>query len=154
QAAQSSSTAQQAAPAPVVGALPPSGPIQTDVGQRARQLREEAQRLLNSVMARGNRIQQIRGEAVQHVQAYQTSVGAINARLAVGTTAGNPVLQQQWGQASSQLDQIGGDVSRLTGLINEVGTDSGAAQGALREIARTYSIPGAVEDDHRLLVNA
>src|SRR5262245_16643160 len=64
QSAAASPSATQVAPAPAVGAVtvpPPSGPIQTDVGQRARQLREEAQRLLNSVMARGNRIQQIRG---------------------------------------------------------------------------------------------
>jgi hypothetical protein len=145
------------AQAPAIGALTapaPSGPIQTQVGQRARQLREEAQRLLNSVLARGNRIQQIRGEAVQHVQGYESTVGAINARLAVGTTAGNPVLQQQWQLANQQLDLIGGDVGRLSGVTNEVAGDSGAAQAALREIGRTFSMPGAVEDDHRFLVNA
>jgi hypothetical protein len=156
-AAPAPALAPAASQSPRLGALTapgPSGPIQTDVGQRARQLREEAQRLLNSVTQRSNRIQQIRGEAVQHVQAYEGSVGAINARLAVGTTAGNPVLQQQWNLANQQLDQISGDVSRLNGLIGEVSGDSNAAQGALREIGRTFSMPGAVEDDHRFLVNA
>lgn len=132
----------------------PGGPIQTDVGQRARQLREEAQRLLNSVTARSNTVQQIRGQAVQHVQGYQNNVGAVSARLAVGTTVGNPVLQQQWVQASQQLDLISGDSSRLSALMGEVGNDSSAAQGLLQQIARTFSLPGAVEDDHRFLVNA
>ena len=91
-----------ATPAPQTQSLP--GGQTTEVGRRAAQLREDLQRLSAGVSTRSTAVQQIRAEAVQTAQTYQGLVGNINARLQVGSTPGNPILQSQWNQASVALD--------------------------------------------------
>ena len=55
-------------------------------------------------------LQAIRVTTAQNAAAYYGTVAAVQARLQVGTTPGNPILQQQWAQAQAQLDTLNLDI--------------------------------------------
>jgi hypothetical protein len=141
----------QAAP-PVAANQAPLQPSQmTEVGRRAMSMREEVQKLGQSVGTRTVAMNQIRGETVQTAQRYQGLIGTINARLQVGTTPGNPILQGQWNQASTELDRFGADIGRMSTLSNQVAADAAMAAFLLESTRAAYSLSGAVEEDHRAL---
>jgi hypothetical protein len=152
-ASSSSSIAQapapSAAPAPSYAQAAPSG--QTEVGRRAQQLSSDAQKLDGSVATRVQSVQQLRAETVQTAQAYQGLVANINARLQVGTTPGNPILQSQWNQANTALDNFGAEIGRMSELSNQVAADASNAAFLLESVRAAYSLSGAVEEDHKAL---
>jgi hypothetical protein len=130
-------------------AAPASG---TFVGQQVQQLRGDLQRLQTQVAEHQAQLQQIRDDALQNGQRYYTSVAAINARLQIGTTPGNPNLVQQFNDAQVNLDRIGDDVGRLNNLASLVGADSTLAAYILNTAGNAFSISGAVDEDHRALI--
>ena len=88
---------------------------------------------------------------MQDSQQFHGTIAAINARLQVGTTPGNPILSQQWNGAQGELDRINDDVLRLTRLSNEVTTSSGLAAYLLESVRAARQLSGAVDEDHRQL---
>ena len=137
------------AQAPTTNSLP--GGQQTEVGRRATQMRGDLQSLNSSVGSRSTSVQQIRADAVQIAQRYQGLVGGINARLQVGSTPGNPILQSQWNDASTALDQFGAEIGQMSNLSNQVAADAANAAFLLESVRAAYSLSGAVEDDHKAL---
>lgn len=124
---------------------------QTEVGRRAAQLAGDAQKLDSSVAARVNNVQQLRADMVQTAESYQGLVAQINARLQVGTTPGNPILQSQWNQANGALDNFGAEIGRMSELSNQVAGDASTAAFLLESVRAAYSLSGAVEEDHKAL---
>ena len=99
----------------------------TFVGQQVQQLRGDLQRLQAQVADHQGQLQSVRDDALQNGQRYYTNLAAINARLQIGTTPGNPNLVQQYNDAQSNLDRIGDDIGRLNALANAVASDSALA---------------------------
>jgi hypothetical protein len=124
----------------------------TFVGQQVQALRGDLQRLQTQVAEHQAQLQQIRDDALQNGQRYYTSIAAINARLQIGTTPGNPNLVQQWNDAQSNLDRIADDVGHLNNLASLVGGDSTLAAYILNTANAAFSISGAVDEDHRALI--
>jgi hypothetical protein len=154
-AAGSSTIAEQPNPAPAASNPPASAQTpaigETDVGRRATQLAGDAQKLDGSVAQRVSAVQQLRSDMVQTAEQYQGLVAQINARLQVGTTPGNPILQSQWNQANSSLDNFGAEIGRMSELSNQVAADASTAAFLLESVRAAYSLSGAVEADHRHL---
>ncbi|MEE8332980.1 MAG: hypothetical protein V3R85_03960 [Alphaproteobacteria bacterium] len=126
-------------------------PTGTFVGQKVVMLRTELQRMRNQVREHNSGLQQIRRETAGHSQAYHSTIAAINARLQVGTTPGNPFLVNQWNVAQNALSQIDGDVARMNGLANGVAGTSTMSSYLLETTRAAYGVSGAVEEDHRQL---
>jgi hypothetical protein len=121
------------------------------VGRKVAQLRGEL-RLLQSGIARHNEgLQKLRNQTVQHAQRYHGTVAAINSRLQVGTTPGNPVLLSQWNSAQTQLDGISSDIATMNSLANGVASDSSTSGYLLETTRATYGLSGAIDEDHRQL---
>ncbi len=135
--------------APDTGRLP--GGQQTAVGVRAVQMRGDLSNLQGAVQQRAGAIQQMRGDTVSTAQRYFNLVAGINARLQVGTTPGNPILQAQWSQAAAELDRLSAEIGRLSQLSSAVASDAATAAFLLDSTRAAYSLSGAVEDDHRAL---
>lgn len=154
-AAESSNIAEQPNPAPASSNPPASAQTpaigETEVGRRANQLAGDAQKLDGSVAQRVSAVQQLRADMVQTAEQYQGLVAQINARLQVGTTPGNPILQSQWNQANSSLDNFGAEIGRMSELSNQVAADASTAAFLLESVRAAYSLSGAVEADHRHL---
>ncbi len=132
-------------------AVPGGADTGTFVGQKVRAIRGDMQRLSESINLHNAELQRIRGTLAADASTYFTLTGAINSRLQVGTTPGNPELVAQYGQAQSQLDRMAADVASLNALSSEVASDLALAAYAIQEIKAAFALQGAVDEDHRQL---
>lgn len=123
----------------------------TFVGQKVSSLRGDLAQLQQMLGRHNQSLQMIRNETVQDSQRYHGTVAAINARLQVGTTPGNPILNQQWNAAQGELDRINEDVLKMTRLANEVTNSSALAAYLLESVRAARQLSGAVDEDHRQL---
>ncbi|MFQ5938839.1 MAG: hypothetical protein ACE5KL_02050 [Alphaproteobacteria bacterium] len=123
----------------------------TFVGQKVAEMRAELQRLRATIASHNAELQQVRNATIQNVERYHGTVAAINARLQVGTTPGNPALVDQWNQAQEQLNRVNGDIGMLSSLTTKVSDASSMAAYLLDSARAAYSLAGAVEEDHRQL---
>lgn len=123
----------------------------TYVGQKVSSLRGDLQQLQGMLGRHNQALQGIRNDTVQDSQRYHGTVAAINARLQVGTTPGNPILNQQWNAAQGELDRINEDVLKMTRLANEVTSSSALSAYLLESVRAARQLSGAVDEDHRQL---
>lgn len=123
----------------------------TFVGQKAIELRNELRRLQSNVSKNNGALQSVRGKTVQDSQRYHGAVSAINARLQVGTTPGNPVLVEQFNQALSDLKKIGDDISDMNVLTTNVTADSTLAAFLAENTRAAFRLSGAIDEDHQQL---
>jgi hypothetical protein len=129
-----------------------TGPVSaTAVGQKIASLSAEMAQLKGNLAREEQELQGLRSKIVADSQQYHGTVAAISARLQLGTTPGNPALQQQWREAQGELESINTDVLAMNRLNNEVHTSSSTAAYLLNAILATRSLPGAIEEDHRQL---
>lgn len=134
--------------APKVTSGEPTG---TFVGQKVVALRGDLQQLQTTLGNQSSQLQQIRAQTVQDSQGYHGTVAAIEARLQVGTTPGNPILVQQWNDAQGALDRLNEDILKMNRLSTEVASTSGMAAYLLDSVRAARSLSGAVDEDHRQL---
>lgn len=128
-----------------------AAPTGTYVGKKVIQLRSELAALQGNIGARNQGLQQIRVISSQNSQRYHGTIAAINARLQMGTTPGNPVLVSQWNEAQAGLDRLGSDIAIMNTLANQVAGDSSMAAFILESVRATYGLTGAIDEDHRQL---
>jgi hypothetical protein len=123
----------------------------TYVGQRVVQLRGELQRLQTQIGQQNVQLQAIRNMTVQHSQNYHGTIAAVNARLQVGTTPGNPTLVNQWNVAQASLAQVENDIAQMNSLANGVAGTSTLSAYLLETTRAAYGLSGAIDADHRQL---
>jgi hypothetical protein len=129
----------------------PGKPTGTLVGQRVIQFREDLTKLQQGVQQQATRHQQLRQDAENNAAGYQTTVGAINAKLQLGTTPGNPGVIQAWRQAEGQLRGVDEDVAQMNLLANDAASNAAFASYLLDSIRAAYTASGAMDEDHRQL---
>jgi len=130
---------------------PPGQPTGTFVGGKIVQMRNDLINLDRAISIHNTELQRIRGLTAQHSQAYHGLVAAIQSRLQVGTTPGNPILTQQWNESQTLIELLGNDIAQMNSLSNRATADA-ALVGFLLESSRAaYGLSGAIEEDHRQL---
>lgn len=137
--------------APAFSTITPGQPTGTHVGLRVAALNEDLARLQNSIQVHGQMYSQMRPAIESNAQAYQQTVAPLYARLQVGTTAGNPLLIQQWNEGELRLNQVNDDIDQLNALGNAVASDAAMGSYLLESIRAAYGLSGAYEEDHRQL---
>jgi hypothetical protein len=123
----------------------------TFVGKKVAELRSELQRLQGSVSKHNMGLQKLRSGMVQNSQRYHGTVAAINARLQVGTTRGNPILIQQFNNAQTDLNRISKDIAAMNKLATSISSDSTMSQFLSESTHAAFGVSGAVDEDHRQL---
>ena len=123
----------------------------TAVNKTIQSLRAQVTGLQQKLAANSAQLVQLRNQGAGAASAYQEAKAHITTRLQVGTTRGNPELVAQWNTAQSQLDVLSANVNALNALGTDVTNDSSAAHFALDQIGATFSVSGAVDEDHRQL---
>ena len=169
--AQTSETAPNAAPAPVAnsstgsmysspvttGASSATAPVVagpapkstgTFVGKKIVSMRSDLGKLKGAINRLNSRMTTLRTENESSTQRYHGVVAAMNAKLQAGTTPGNPVLVKQWNEAQKQLEKIEGNISKMNGLSNDSGSEATVAGYLLDSVRATYTLSGAVDEDH------
>lgn len=129
----------------------PGQPTGTFVGGKVSALRSDLTQLQSTLNGQGERLQQIRDQTVQDSQRFHGTLAAIEARLQVGTTPGNPILVNQWNEAQGEMDRINEDVLAMNRLTSDVASTSGMAAYLLESVKAARSLSGAVDEDHRQL---
>ena len=123
----------------------------TFVGTKVNELREELKRLQVSISAHNGQLQELRGKIVANSQRYHGTIAAVNARLQVGTTPGNPILVQQFNSAQSDLDRIAAAITEMNTLSARVSNNSPLSSFLLESAHASFAVSGAVDEDHRQL---
>lgn len=134
-------------PAPVT----PGENTGTFVGKKINTMRGELANLIEQIRTHNGELQNLRGKTIQDSQRYHGTVAAINARLQVGTTPGNPILVQQFNSSLSDLDRISSDIAQMSLLAQKVAEDSSMSAYMLESVQSTFGLSGAVDEDHRQL---
>ena len=141
-------------PAPVVAAsnsaLSPR-PV-TPAGQRIADLQKDSQRLKVQFAAHETEYRRIKAVMVDSSQRYFNATGEIRAQLEVGSTPGNPLLQQQWERARLELDRVAAVMTELNQLTAKLGDDGALVAYLVESIQATYRLGGAMDADHEALV--
>lgn len=125
----------------------------TAVGQKVAELRKELSEFEGSVASHNNQFQSLHAQIASNAQQYQQLVAQINTKLQIGTTAGNPILINQWNQAQSSFERMDGNVASMNSLAKAAASDSATATHLLESTRATYGLSGAVEEDHRQLAS-
>ena len=133
---------------PQVSAMRPTGTV---VGQKIESLRDDLLRLQQQLSEENDQLQSLRISARQFAGNYHSLKAAMNARLQVGTTPGNPELVAQWNQAQAELQQVGASIAALNTLASQVSGTASLSAFLLESTSTTFELRGAVEEDHRQL---
>jgi hypothetical protein len=129
----------------------PGSPTGTEVGRKVQQIRDDVTRLQGTIGQENAQLQTIRRDILQSSQRYHTTVGAMSAKLQAGTTPGNPNLVSQLNSAQVDLDQVSSHLTKLNSLSTDVSASASQAAYLQENIQATYSLSGAVDEDHRQL---
>ncbi|MCF8466445.1 MAG: hypothetical protein K9G33_03505 [Sneathiella sp.] len=133
---------------PTVTAAPSTGTV---VGQRVEALRGDLKALQARINQSSAQFEQIEASTTATSQRYHGTMAAINTRLQIGTTKGNPILINQWNEAQGDLEKIAGDVSEMNSLANNVSSEAGEVGYLLESVQAAFDLSGAIEEDHRQL---
>lgn len=129
-----------------------SGPdTGTAVNKTIQSLRSQVAGLEARLGNNSAQLANLRNAGAGAAGAYQEAKAHITTRLQVGTTRGNPELVAEWNSAQSQLDALSSNINALNTLGTDVTNDSSTAHYVLDQIAATFNVSGAVDEDHRQL---
>ena len=79
--------------------LPEVAAIQTYVGDRISEMRNEFSNLDEEIKQNTNLFNLLKANGISSAEVYHSTVAAISARLQIGTTPGNPILLNQYERA-------------------------------------------------------
>ena len=123
----------------------------TFVGQKITEMRNELQRLQEQIFQHNGDLQEMRVGLVTNSQRFHGTIAAVNARLQVGTTPGNPILVQQFKSAQKDLDRLTQNISDINGLASRIGNSSTMSSFLSESAQAAFSVSGAIDEDHRQL---
>ncbi|MBF0562060.1 MAG: hypothetical protein HQL37_08575 [Alphaproteobacteria bacterium] len=123
----------------------------TFTGHKVDTYRDELRMLQDTIKGRNSSLQDLRNNAAHDALSYHETVGAIDARLMLGTTPGNPGLTEKWSGAQSQLARVSEDIVKMNQLAADVASDSAMSAFLLDSVRAAFNLQGAVEEDHRQL---
>jgi hypothetical protein len=128
-----------------------NSPTGTEVGRKVQAIRDDVARLQTAITQQNGELQGIRNQILQASQRYHTTVGSMSAKLQAGTTPGNPTMVSQFNSAQTDLDQLSSQLTRLNSLSTTVAGSASQAAYLQENIQATYTLSGAVDEDHRQL---
>lgn len=123
----------------------------TFVGQKVVMFRTELAQLQNAIRINNGQLQQIRASVVNNALQYHKLIGMIEAKLQVGTTPGNPNMFSMLDGAQNNIQVMNANTNALSQLSAKASADAANTEYLVNAIRASYSISGAVDEDHRQL---
>tara|TARA_Y100000590_G_scaffold210927_1_gene238973 strand:+ start:338 stop:1492 length:1155 start_codon:yes stop_codon:yes gene_type:complete len=128
-----------------------SEPSGTFVGQKISPLREDFEAVLEAFEAHRDNYEEIKSRVYGSSTEFYGTIAAINTKLQLGTTPGNPVLVRQYDQAQGELDNIEEFMREINLLNQKVNADAGVVALLKSTLNKTLRLAGAIDQDHRQL---
>ena len=126
-------------------------PIQTYVGDRVSEMRDEFVSLDQEIKENNNSFNLLKASGIASAEVYHSTVAAIAARLQIGTTPGNPILLNQYERALTELAEVGDQGQQLVELGNQISLLSARVSYLKDQTRSAKRLRGAVDEDHRKL---
>ncbi|MBQ8661676.1 MAG: hypothetical protein IJ482_05050 [Alphaproteobacteria bacterium] len=123
----------------------------TFVGQKVVMFRSELTQLQSAIRSNNAQLQQIRASVINNALQYHKVIGMIEAKLQVGTTPGNPNMFAMLDGAQNNIQVMNANTNALSQLAAKVSADAANTDYLVDAIRASYSISGAVDEDHRQL---
>ncbi len=123
----------------------------TFVGQKVIGFRSELTQLQDSIRKYNDELQKIRTSVINNALQYHKVIGAIEAKLQVGTTPGNPQMYAMLQTAQNNIQVMSANTNALNQLAAKVNSDAAMTTYLLDSIKAAYGVSGAVDEDHRQL---
>ncbi|MDR1025879.1 MAG: hypothetical protein LBL47_00635 [Lactobacillus sp.] len=123
----------------------------TFVGQKVVSFRNDLTHLQNEIRTHNSELQKVRTSVITNAQQYHKATGAMEAKLQVGTTPGNPQMYATLQSAQNNVQVMNTNTVALNQLSARVSSDATMASNLLDSIRSSYVISGAVDEDHRQL---
>ena len=131
--------------------IPEVDAIQTYVGDRVSEMRDEFSRLDEEIKQNSNLFNLLKANGIASAEVYHSTVAAISARLQIGTTPGNPILLNQYERALTELAAVGSQGQEMVELGNQISLLSGRVSYLKDQTMLAKRLRGAVDEDHRKL---
>ena len=128
-----------------------SDPSGTFVGQKIGPLRSDFDAVMEAFNAHRDSYEEIKSRIYGASTEFYGTVAAINTKLQLGTTPGNPVLVRQYDQAQGELDSIEEYMREINLLTQKVNADAGVVALLKSTLNKTLRLAGAIDQDHRQL---
>ncbi len=123
----------------------------TEVGADVTAIRERFTALQQRINEHSGAFADLQSNTAQNLESYYGTTAAINTRLQLGTTKGNPQLMAQLDEALKNVAQIEGDLTKVEGLTAQIATDRRETESVLSDIQAAFEQAGAIDEDHRQL---
>ena len=120
----------------------------TVVGRKVDELRNELFNLQGKVSQLSVTLAELEKDGQNKSADYYASVATISTQLQSGTTPGNPRLIGRLSEARTSLETLAGNVASLNDLAMEISNAASMSSFLLESARATYSLSGAVEEDH------
>lgn len=120
----------------------------TVVGHKVDDLRNELFNLQGKVSQLSVTLAELEKDGQNKSADYYASVATISTQLQSGTTPGNPRLVARLSEARTNLETLAGNVASLNDLAMEISNAASMSSFLLESARATYSLSGAVEEDH------
>ena len=131
--------------------LPEVAPIQTYVGDRISEMKNEYTNLDDEIKQNTNLFNLLKANGIASAEVYHSTVAAISARLQIGTTPGNPILLNQYERALTELAAVGSQGQEMVELGNQISLLSARISYLKDQTMSAKRLRGAVDEDHRKL---
>ncbi len=131
--------------------LPEVAAIQTYVGDRVSEMRNEFSSLDEEIKQNTNLFNLLKANGISSAEVYHSTVAAISARLQIGTTPGNPILLNQYERALTELAEVGSQGQEMVELGNQISLLSARISYLKDQTMSAKRLRGAVDEDHRNL---
>lgn len=132
-------------------AVSKGGNTGTFVGQKVVSYRNDLTQLQGAIKTHNAELQKVRASIISNAQAYHKATGAMEAKLQVGTTPGNPQMYAMLQSAQNNIQVMNANAIALNQLSARVTSDATMTANLLASIRSSYVISGAVDEDHRQL---
>lgn len=125
--------------------------VETLVTRKVGELSRDLHELQRETASYDNRLMSLQRKSDEQAGDYYTLVASINAQLQSGTTPGNPLLIEKWNAAQEKLNNLSHSAGQLNDLATDLSNAASKAAFLLEATRATFSLSGAVEEDHEQL---
>ena len=128
-----------------------AGPSGTFVGQKISPLKEDYEAVKEAFLIHRDSYEEIKSRVYGASTQFYGTVAAINTKLQLGTTPGNPILVKQYDGAQTELKNVEAYTREINLLNQKVNADAGVVALLKSTINKTLRLAGAIDQDHRQL---
>ncbi len=123
----------------------------TLVGQKVISFKKDLENIQKSINYNSNELQKIREAVVLNSASYHKTLAAIETKLQVGTTPGNPEVYKMLNSIQANIQSMDANAIALEQISRKATADADLSASLLDSIRSTYVVSGAVDEDHRQL---